>query len=451
MITDEIYLKNTWDKVLDNIRNSGIIPDHTFEYIKGDLISLDENMATIRVPLFINHNIMSEYIHVFEDGFEELLGKRLIIRLIQKTELDEQMERLRYKNNFLPIDLDHDQRFDNFVVGKSNHLAQLAAMKCSENPGIYNPLMIYGDSGLGKTHLLNAIGNRVKELYSDRKVGLINSDDFVEGVYKSSTENRFAEFKNTLSDIDVLLVDDIQFIAGKPKTQELFFSVFNEFINNRKQICITCDRIPDEIKGIDNRMLTRFSEGLNINIEAPEYETALSIAKLEIANSNEERKYGLDDVDEDVLDFLASNFSSNIRELKGAVKRLLFYSINFGSDEDRGKITLKLCIEAFKDQIRVDDKGPDISLIRRRVCDYYNISKQQIISKTRTKDVSNARQICMYLCRKHTDATYEEIGRELGGRDHSTVLMACESVDRKLKKDPLLVQAINEIEETIKQ
>jgi len=305
------------------------------------------------------------------------------------------------------------------------------------------------NQGWGKTHLLNAIGNRIIELHPDLNIGMISSGDFVEGVYKSSTEDRFAEVKDVFRKLDVLLVDDVQFITGKPKTQVLFFSVFNELINDHKQICITSDRYPEDIKGMESRLITRFTQGLNINIEALEYETALSILKMEISN-NSDSNYGIDDIDEDVYGFLANNFSSDVRSLQGALKRLLFYSVYFSRQEEKGRITLRLATEAFKDHIKVDDVGSSIVSVRKAVCEYYNLTKQQIISKNRTKNISNARQIAMYLCRKHTDATYEEIGREFSGRNHATVLSACEVIDDKIKTSPIYTKAVSEIESLIK-
>ena len=448
MITHDILLDETWSKAMNTLRESGLLSDSVLELFTGNLISMDDNIAVFRTNLFINRQIMNENKELLENCLEKVTGNRRTLKIVQESDCDQQTKKTLYRSSFALSHIDPDQTFENFVVGKSNSQAHLAAVKCCEKPGgKYNPLMIYGESGLGKTHLLNAIANRIQKTHPEMKVSLINSSDFVEGVYKSSTENRFAEFKDVFNSTDVLLVDDIQFIAGKPKTQELFFSVFNEIVNNQKQICITCDRIPEEIKGLDNRMLTRFAQGLNINIEAPEFETAVSILKMEIRNSEE--GYTTDDIDDDVYRFIATNFSSNVRTLKGHINRLLFYSINYSAKDERSRITMKTALEAFKDQVKADDVTPNIVAVRRTVCDYYGFSKQQIVSKNRTKSVSNARQIAMYLCRKHVDATYEEIGREFGGRDHSTVLSACEKIDAQLKTDPILSKAISEIEERI--
>lgn len=450
MITDNTYLNDTWSYVINTIKETNLIPDCTMEFFKGELISLDDMFATVRVPMFINRQIMSDNKEVIENCLQEKTGHRFSIRFVEESEYDKQKERLQYTNNFVSMNIKSNQTFDNFVVGNSNKEAQLATLNCANDPGnTLNPLLIYGESGLGKTHLLNAIGNKIIELYPEMKIGLINSGDFVEGVYKSSTEDRFAEFKDIFRKLDVLLVDDIQFIAGKPKTQELFFSVFNELINNHKQVCITCDRYPEDIKGMENRLITRFAQGLNISIGSPEYETAIRILKMEVSNSID-NNFKTDDIDEDVYDFIAGNFSSNVRSLQGALKRLLFYSVNFSKEEDRGRITLRLAMEAFKDHIKVDDVGPSIVSVKKAVCEYYNLTKQQIISKNRTKNISNARQIAMYLCRKHTNATYEEIGREFGGRNYATVLNSCEVIDDKVKADPLYVKVIDEIEMSIK-
>ncbi|MBR3005335.1 MAG: chromosomal replication initiator protein DnaA, partial [Erysipelotrichaceae bacterium] len=246
------------------------------------------------------------------------------------------------------------------------------------------------------------------------------------------------------------LIDDIQNIAGKDKTNELFFTIYNELINNKKQICVTSDRTPSEIRGLSDRIISRFNQGLNVNIEAPEYETSINILKMKIANYPGYNKSSIDDIDDDVFSYLATNFSQDVRSLEGAVNRLLFYSAMFPNLEEGNRITLKLAVEAFKDQIKDGKNELAISTVRKAVCDYYNLTKQQITSANRTKSISNARQIAMYLCRKLLDATYDDIGQEFGGRDHSTVMSSIASVEKKIKTDPLYLKAINEIESRIK-
>jgi len=451
MTTLDYYLNDKWSDIMKIIADSGQVPESVLMYYQSKLVSLTNDEALISVPTFINYTIMSQNIALIEDAVEEVFAKRLKVRIALQEDINKNSTSLptdSFKNDFLSRKIDPNQTFANFVVGRSNAQAQVAAMTCASNLGmVFNPLFIYGNSGLGKTHLLNAIANHVKSLYPDKKIGFTSGLEFVEGVHKASVENRFDEFKQVFHDLDVLLIDDVQFIANKAKTHEIFFTVFNELVNNRKQICITSDRTPSEIKGLEDRIITRFNQGLNVNIEAPEYETSINILKMKIANSSNPNQF---DVDDEVLSYLATNFSQDVRSLEGAVNRLLFYSINFPIDGDTDHISLKLCIEAFKDQIKEGKNELAISTVRKAVCDYYNLTKQQITSANRTKNISSARQIAMYLCRKLLDATYDDIGREFGGRDHSTVMSSCDNVEKKIKSDPLYLKAINEIESRIK-
>ena len=450
MTTVDFYLNDKWSETLKNIANSGQVSESILPYFDSRLVSLNDDVALVTVPAFINYSIMTQNVGVIENCLEDVLGKKMSVRIMKQDEY----ERLSltpnkpFLNDFISRGIDPNQTFANFVVGRSNAQAHLASLTCASNLAIvYNPLFIYGNSGLGKTHLLNAIGNQVKALYPEKQIGFISGLEFVEGVHKASQENRFDEFKESFQKLDVLLVDDVQFIANKPKTHELFFTVFNELVNNKKQICITSDRTPSEIKGLEDRIVSRFNQGLNVNIEAPEYETSINILKLKIANSSGPSQLTVDD---DVLNYLATNFSQDVRSLEGAVNRLLFYSINFPINDEKDHISLKLAVEAFKDQIKEGKNELTISTVRKAVCDYYNLTKQQITSANRTKNISNARQIAMYLCRKLLDSTYDDIGREFGGRDHSTVMSSCEAVDKKIKTDSLYLKAINEIESRIR-
>ena len=448
MTAIDFFLNDKWTQTLKNVAGSGQIADTVLPYFDSKLTALDENEAVVSVPNFINYTIMQQNKEVVENCLEEVLGRHFSIRFLQPDDAETAPAKKNFQSDFLSRDIDPNQTFTNFVVGRSNAQAHLAAMTCASNLGIvYNPLFIYGNSGLGKTHLLNAIGNQVRSLYPDKRIGFISGLEFVEGVYKAGKENRFDEFKEVFNSLDVLLVDDVQFIANKSKTHEIFFTVFNELVNNRKQICITSDKTPSEIKGLEDRIISRFNQGLNVNIEAPEYETSINILKMKIANSSFSSQMAVDD---DVLNYLATNFSQDVRSLEGAVTRLLFYSINFPIDHDSSRITLKLAIEAFKDQIKENKNELAISTVRKAVCDYYNLTKQQITSANRTRNISNARQIAMYLCRKLLDATYDDIGKEFGGRDHSTVMNSCESVEKKIKSDPVYLKVINEIESRIR-
>lgn len=453
MTTLDFYLHDKWSQTCKYIADSGQIAESVLPYFDSKLVSLNDSEAVVTVPAFINYAIMSEHVDLIENCLEESLGKRLSVRIVQQEDFEKKSSapKNNFKSDFLSRKIDPNQTFADFVVGRSNAQAQVAAMTCASNLGvIFNPLFIYGNPGLGKTHLLNAIGNQVKSLYPEKKIGFVSGLEFVDNVKKASQENRFDELKEVFQDLDLLLIDDIQNIAGKDKTNELFFTIYNELINNKKQICVTSDRTPSEIRGLSDRIISRFNQGLNVNIEAPEYETSINILKMKIANYPGYNKSSIDDIDDDVFSYLATNFSQDVRSLEGAVNRLLFYSAMFPNLEEGNRITLKLAVEAFKDQIKDGKNELAISTVRKAVCDYYNLTKQQITSANRTKSISNARQIAMYLCRKLLDATYDDIGQEFGGRDHSTVMSSISSVEKKIKTDPLYLKAINEIESRIK-
>ncbi|MCR4854709.1 MAG: chromosomal replication initiator protein DnaA [Erysipelotrichaceae bacterium] len=452
MTTLDFYLNDKWSQTLTYIAESGQIAESVQPYFDSKLISLDDKEALVTVPAFINYAIMSDHINLIEDCLEEVLGKKVSVKLVQQDDIDRnKVPKFSINSDFLLRKVDPKQTFADFVVGRSNAQAQVAAMTCASNLGIvFNPLFIYGNPGLGKTHLLNAIGNHVKSLYPDKKIGFVSGLEFVDAVKKASLENRFDDLKKDFQNLDLLLIDDIQNIAGKDKTNETFFTIYNELINNRKQICITSDRTPGEIRGLSDRLISRFNQGLNVNIEAPEYDTSINILKMKITNYPGYNKSSIDDIDDEVFNYLATNFSQDVRSLEGAVNRLLFYSAMFPNPENGNRITLKLAIDAFKDQIKDNKNELAISTVRKAVCDYYNLTKQQITSANRTKNISNARQIAMYLCRKLLDATYDDIGREFGGRDHSTVMSSIASVEKKIKTDPLYLKAINEIESRIK-
>ena len=440
---------------MDKVRESGEIDENTMAYFTSELVSMDDAEARVSVPIFANYSIMNEKLSFIEGCLEEVVGKKLKIRIFLQDELNKISNQQSgvddsFKSSFIFREIDPSLTFGSFVVGKSNSQAHLASITCAENPGlVYNPLFIFGNSGLGKTHLLNAIGNQVKLKFPDKKIGYVSGEEFVEGVAKASKDGKLDLFKETFYHLDFLLVDDIQFIAGKDKTHEIFFTIFNNLTNNKKQICITADRNPEEIKGLEERIISRFYQGLTVNIEAPEYETSINILKSEIQNSSSINQ--LSDIDDEVFNYLATNFSQDVRKLKGSIKRLLFYSAGFGNKDDNGHISIQLAMEAFKDEINVGKNDLSIPLIRKVVCDYYNLTKQQIISATRTKNIANARHVAMYMCRKLLDAPYKDIGLEFGKRDHTTVMASCEKIEQLVKTDPLYHQVISEIESKIKR
>lgn len=310
--------------------------------------------------------------------------------------------------------------FDTFVIGSSNRFAHAAAVAVAEAPAkAYNPLFIYGDSGLGKTHLLHAIGHYARHLYTGIRVRYVNSEEFTNDFINSIRDDEGTSFKQTYRNVDILLIDDIQFLSGKDRTQEEFFHTFNALHNHNKQVVITSDLPPKQLSGFEERMRSRFEWGLLTDIQPPELETRIAILRKKAISE------GMSAPDE-VLEYIASKISTNIRELEGALIRVTaFASLNRQAvDENLAEIVLKDLI--------TDDGAQEItsSLIMAQTAEYFNITLDDLCSKSRTRTLVTARQIAMYLCRELTDMSLPKIGQELGGRDHTTVIHA----DRKIRE-----------------
>ncbi len=307
--------------------------------------------------------------------------------------------------------------FENFVSGRANQLARAAAMQVAENPGqAYNPMFIYGGVGLGKTHLLLAIGNQIRLVNPAARISYIHANDYVNDMVKAYRHRNFEDFKKHYLTLDVLLVDDIQFFAQKDRTQEEFFYVFNALIENKKQIVITSDTFPKDLSGIEDRLKSRFAWGLTVAIEPPELEMRVAILQ---------KKAQTDGVllDEDVAFFIAKQVRSNVRELEGALKRVVAYA-KF-SDKP---ITVNLVKDALRDLIASAHKQVSIENIQKTVADFYKIKVADMYSKKRTRNLARPRQIAMALAKELTPLSLPEIGDSFGGRDHTTVLHACRKV-----------------------
>jgi chromosomal replication initiator protein len=307
--------------------------------------------------------------------------------------------------------------FDNFVSGRANQLARAAALQIAENPGLaYNPLFIYGGVGLGKTHLLQAIGNTVRNANPAARINYIHANDYVDDVVKAYLNKQFDDLKRRYMSLDLLLVDDIQFLAKKDRTQEEFFYVFNSLIENKKQIVITCDTFPKEITGLDDRLKSRFAWGLTVAVEPPELEmrVAILLAKAQSENTK---------LDENVAFFIAKQVRSNVRELEGALKRVIAFS-RFHEKP----ITLELVKEALRDLIASTSRMVSIENIQKTVADFYKIKVADMYSKKRTRNLARPRQIAMALAKELTNQSLPEIGESFGGRDHTTVIHACRKV-----------------------
>ena len=338
----------------------------------------------------------------------------------------------------------HDSRinplfnFDNFVPGKANDLARAAALQVADNPGSgYNPLFVYGGVGLGKTHLIQAIGNRVLQQNLKAKVLYIHADRYVSDMVRAVRANSYDAFKRRYDSLDLLLIDDIQFFAGKERTQEQFFYTFNTLIEEHKQVIITSDTFPKDLEGIEERLKSRFSWGLTVMLEPPELEMRVAI----LLDKARQDKVILD---EGTAFFIAKQVRSNVRELEGALKRVIAYA-RF----NKLPISAEVAKEALKDLLAVQNRQVSIENIQKTVADYYKIKVADMFSKKRTRNLARPRQMAMYLARELTDLSFPEIGQSFGGRDHTTVLHACakieelKSTDQALRRDyNLLIQVL---------
>jgi chromosomal replication initiator protein len=329
--------------------------------------------------------------------------------------------------------------FENFVPGKANQLARAAAVQVAENPGTsYNPLFVYGGSGLGKTHLLHAIGNHVAAQRHDAKVRYLHANQYITDVVRAYQQRSFDAFKRYYHSLDLLLIDDIQFFTGKDRTQEEFFYAFNALVEGHKQIVITCDTYPRDVAGIDDRLKTRFSWGLTVAIEPPEQEMRVAIV-LKKAEAVGEK------IDEDVAFFIAKHVRSNVRELEGALKNVLAFATFSGKD-----VTVEAAKEALKDLLSAHNRQISIENIQKTVAEFYKIKVADLHAKKRSRNIARPRQMAMALAKELTEMSLPEIGDAFGNRDHTTVLHACRTISLLRGKDSDLNRDFHVLEQTLK-
>lgn len=329
--------------------------------------------------------------------------------------------------------------FDTFVTGKANQLAHAAAIQVAETPGVtYNPLFIYGGVGLGKTHLLQAIGNLVAKQNPQAKIGYIHATNYISGVVRAYQTKNFDEFKQFYNSLDLLLIDDIQFIADKPGTQQEFFYTLNSLIDTNKQVVITCDTFPKEISGIEPRLTSRFTCGLTVAIEPPGLEMRVAILLQKSAASGSP-------ITEDIAFFIAKHVRSNVRELEGALNRIEAYA-RF----HKRPISIDLAKEALRDLLAAQNKQVSIENIQKTVADFYRIKVVDLLSKKRSRVIARPRQIAMTLARELTQLSLPEIGNAFGGRDHSTVLHACKTIESLRNTDSALNADFSLLNQTLR-
>ena len=396
--------------------------------------------------------IKQKYYDLVEDVVSEITESNFKLDFVLENEVQkgaEKQSQTKKQQYFQEATLNPKLTFDNFVVGSFNREASQASLFVASNPGktLAQPLFIYSNSGLGKTHLLHAIGNYIKNARPNYKILYISTSDFVEEYIRYVKGEKEAEsLKDFFSSIDVLLLDDVQMLANKVKTQEMFFAIYNKMIDNSKQIVITSDKQPNELNGLEDRLVTRFCKGLVMKINEPDQNTCVEILRKKIeANGLDLKRF-----DDAVLYFFADKFSKNVRELEGALNRLIFYVVSLKQTD---KISMDVAMEAV--QSLTGGKSLSSTLNEQKiinvVSDYYNLTPSQLTGRIRTGQIALARHIAMYLIRITLDIPLKKIGDMFGGKDHTTVMSAIQKVDNGLKTDGDLKSAIEELQKRVKK
>lgn len=433
-------LKNIWDNVLLQMSEeiTAVSYDTWIKPIKP--VSISENTITLSVVSNPNKNmIMTKFRSMIQSCLELAVGRSFEIEVvIENTEPDkvDNDDPLSHENA-----LNSRYSFENFVVGGNNNLAHGAALGVTEAPGQkYNPLFLYGGSGLGKTHLLQAIGNRYSELYPNRKVLYTTSEKFTYELVNAIREKTNQEFRNKYRTVDLLLVDDVQFLATRELAQDEFFHTFNTIFEAGGQIVLTSDRMPSETPHLTDRLKSRFQMGLIADVQPPDYETRLAILRAKI----EEEYFTFD---EEIIEYVAENIRSNVRDLEGAVKRILAYA----GIERTNTISIDLAQKALKEIIKIlPERNITTEVIIDEVEKYYHLPSGSLVTKKRSNDVAYPRHIAMYLAREVLGESYPHIG-EVFNRDHSTVMSAVKKVRANLSGDKELAEKLQELVNNIRK
>ena len=447
-----IFDANTaWKKCLTHIKENVTLMTYNTWFLPIRPISLESGNLKVQLPnQFFWEWIDEHFSTIVKKTILEVLGTEGRLSYIIADEKEQKEEEIikqstsvetpkskivetavpKHENNLNPR-----YRFDNFIKGEGNQLARAAAGAISDNPGgtSFNPFFVYGGVGLGKTHLIQSIGNTILDKFPEKKVIYLSSDSFTVEFVEAIQSNRVNEFSGFYRSMDVLIIDDIQFLIGKEKTQDLFFHIFNTLHQSRKQIILSSDKPPKELKGLDERLISRFQWGLSADIQPPELEMRIAILK------NKAEDYGMS-VSTEILEFIAGSITSNIRELEGCLIKLLA-NASLNSKEitlDLAKKTVKEIATDRKINITIDD-------ISRAVCQYLNIPENKIREKTRKKEIVLARQLAMYFSKELTKNSLKTIGLHFGGRDHSTVIHACSSIEQMRNSDVSMKDLIDSI------
>ena len=466
-----------WDECLSIIKDNVPLSSYKTWFEPIEPVKLDEKVLTIQVPsAFFYEYLEEQFIDILRKTLRKVLGvgAKLEYNVVMGNHSKESPFTVKYptvnnsklenkplsiplkseersaiKNPFiipgiqkLHIDpqLKNDNTFENFVEGDCNRLARSAGYAVSQNPGgtAFNPLMIYGNSGLGKTHLAQAIGIEVKEKFPDKVVLYVNANKFQTQFTEATRNNNRNDFLNFYQMIDVLILDDVHEFAGKEKTQETFFHIFNHLHQSGKQLILTSDKPPIELKGMEQRLLSRFKWGLTADLVVPDFETRMEILRRKVY------KDGIE-LPEDVLEYIASHITNNVRELEGALVSLLAQSML-----NKKEITLDLASKLINKLVKNSKRELSIEYISKVVCDYFNMPVESLQAKTRKREIVQARQITMYFSKSLTKYSLASIGAQIGNKDHATVLHACKTVTNLKDTDKNFRQYVEDIEKKLK-
>ena len=408
-------------------------------------VRMNSNLIELGAPADFNRGILeSRYSTLIQEAIKKATNKDYEIHFVVPTSQNVSHDTLdsrknTYDSNSVVSVLNPKYTFDTFVIGSSNQLAHAASLAVAEAPAqAYNPLFIYGGVGLGKTHLMHAIGHYVIEHNKNAKVLYVSSEKFTNELINAIKDDKNEAFRSKYRNIDILLIDDIQFIAGKERTQEEFFHTFNALYESNKQIIISSDKPPRDIATLEDRLRSRFEWGLQADIQPPDFETRIAILKKKAQLENIE-------INDDVYAFIADNIASNIRELEGALIRVIAYSSLVKTE-----ITLDLAKEALKDIIASNKaKVINANIIIEVVARHFNLKPEDFKSKKRNREVAFPRQIAMYLCRELTDMSLPQIGSEFGGRDHTTVMHAFAKISESINSNYEIRRTVEELKRNI--
>ncbi len=448
-VTNLMSLVEIWKQAQPVIREKIGATSYETWFSNIEAQNKDNNILQLQAPdEFFKNWIVEHYRELIEATLKNLSQNIAHIEFSVNENIIQEEKRLRlveFEKDFQPVKnhpshLNHRFTFDHFVIGPSNRFACAASLAVAESPAkAYNPLFIYGDVGLGKTHLIQSITHKIQQLHPQQKICYLTSEQFTNELIDAIRHRSTPEFRKKYREVDVLLIDDIHFIAGKESTQEEFFNTFNSLHDNRKQIIITSDRPPKEISNLEERLRSRFEWGLTADIQPPDYETRIAILQKKVENEAVK-------VPQDVIQFIAEQIKTNIRELEGALIRVAAYSLL-----EEKKVTLELAKSILKDMVKETTKTISIEMIQKTVVDYFKMSLMELRSKHRNKNVVLARQVAMYLCRQLTHFSLPEIGNAFGGKDHTTVLHSCKKIEDQIKEDSGLKNLVMELTTILQQ